>query len=205
MERRARRQDQVDLQASPRREIPRRVRVQRRCRGVERREGAQAGRAAFRPEPGRRHRLAHAEPAQRAQDRQDDGRADDGGAGRAAADQSHQPVHGEPGALEEALRRGAGERHRSEGARQAGVGRLRPQCLGHRPVEDGPVRPARAARTGEERRLLGRQARSEGRSAGAAADAGGRTPAPRRCCPARSTGSRTRRPTRCRRSSSAAS
>ena len=35
---------------------------QRRCGGLERREGAQAGRAAFRPEPGRRHRLTHAEP-----------------------------------------------------------------------------------------------------------------------------------------------
>ena len=128
---------------------------------------------AFRPEPGRRHRLAHAEPAQRPQDRRHDGRADDRGAGRAAADQPHQPVHGEPGALEEALRRGAGERHRSEGARQAGVGPVRPQRLGHRPMEDGPVRPARAARAGQERRLLGRQARSESRSAGAVADAGG--------------------------------
>ncbi len=125
----ARRQDQVDLQASPRREIPRRLRLQRRCGGVERREGAQAGRAAFRPEPGRRHRLAHAEPAQRPQDRRHDGRADDGGAGRAAADQPHQPVHGEPGALEEALRRGAGERHRSEGTRQAGVGCSSPAML----------------------------------------------------------------------------
>ena len=144
-----------------------------RCGGVERREGAEAGRAAFRREPGRRHRLAHAEPAQRHGDRQDDGRADDGGARCAAADQSHQPLHGLARAVEEALRRGAGERRRSEGTRQAGVGRVRAQCIGHRPVEDGPVRPARAARAGQERRLLGHQARAEGRSAGAAADARG--------------------------------
>ena len=56
----------------------------------------------FDAEPGRRHRLAHAEPAQRPQDRQDDGGADDRGAGRAAADQPHQSLHGEPGALDEA-------------------------------------------------------------------------------------------------------
>ena len=59
------RQDQVDLQAAARREIPRRLGLQCRRRGVERREGAEAGRAAFRREPGRRHRVAHAEPAQR--------------------------------------------------------------------------------------------------------------------------------------------
>ena len=44
--------------------------------------------------------------AQRPQDRRPDGRTDDRGAGRAAADQSHQPVHGVARALEEALRRG---------------------------------------------------------------------------------------------------
>ncbi len=86
-------------------------------------------------------------------------------------------LHGEPGALEEALRRGAGERDRSEGTRQAGLGCVLPQCLGHRAVEDGQVRAARAARARQERRLLGRgKRRAEGRSAGAAADARGERP-----------------------------
>ena len=65
---------------------------------------------------------------------------------------------------------------RSEGARQAGLGRVRAQRLGHRPVEDGSLRAARAARAGQERRLLGQGARAEGRQAGAAADAGGERP-----------------------------
>ena len=65
-----------------------------------------------------------------------------GGARRAAADQPHQSLHGVARAVEKAVRRRAGERHRSEGARQAGMGRVLAQCLGHRPVEDGQVRPA---------------------------------------------------------------
>ena len=108
-----------------------------------------------------------------------------------------------PGALEEALRRD--ERDRSEGKGQAGLGRVRAQRVGHRPVEDGQVRPARAARAREERRLLGCEARAEGRPPGAAADAGSERAHRGAALRARSTGSRIRRRTRCRRSSSAAS
>ena len=54
---------EVDVQAATWRQIPRRQRLQRGCRGVERREGAEAGRAAIRREPGRRHRVAHADAA----------------------------------------------------------------------------------------------------------------------------------------------
>ena len=48
--------------------------------------------------------------------------------------------------------------------------------LGHRPLEDVGLYPARAARTGQERQLLGQGARSQGRQDGAAADAGGQCP-----------------------------
>ena len=41
-------QDQVGLQAAPRREVPRRLGLQRRRRGLERAQGARQGRAAVR-------------------------------------------------------------------------------------------------------------------------------------------------------------
>ena len=179
--------------------------VQRRCRGVERREGAQAGRAAFRPEPGRRHRLAHAEPAQRPQDRRHDGRADDGGAGRAAADQPHQPVHGEPGALEEALRRGAASvTDPKERAKQAW------DAFSRNASGTGPWKMDRFVPR-ERLELVKNDAywdaeRVARRSIGwCCCRCPRRMRAPRRCCRARSTGSRIRRPMPCRRSSSAAS
>ena len=75
----------------------------------------------FDAEPGRRHRLAHAEPAQRAQDRRPDGRIDDRGARCAAADQSDQPVHGVARALEEALRRGERDRSRRKRPSRRGM------------------------------------------------------------------------------------
>ena len=72
------------VQASARRDLPRRFAVQCRRGGLERREGAEAGRAAVRRQPGRRHRLAHADARVRAQDRRPHGRADHQGAGLAS-------------------------------------------------------------------------------------------------------------------------
>ena len=49
-------------------------------------------------------------------------------------------------------------------------------CFGHRPVEDVELHAARAARTRQERELLGQGARSQGRQDAAAADAGSQCP-----------------------------
>ncbi len=171
MDRQSGRQDQMAVQASPRRDLPRRLAVQRRCGGLERREGAEAGRTAVRREPGRRHRLAHADADVGAQDRRPHGRADDQGAGQLPADQPHQSVHGEPGQVAEALR--DRRRRRRQGEVAGRLGHVRARRLRHRPVEDVEVHAARTARGGEERRLLGQGARAEGRQDGHAADAGG--------------------------------
>jgi peptide/nickel transport system substrate-binding protein len=66
---------------------------------------------------------------------------------------------------------GADAKAKSQAAWAAFAGRL-----GHRPLEDVEVHAARAARTGQERQLLGQGARSQGRQDGAAADAGGQCP-----------------------------
>ena len=96
MEGRRCRQEEMDVQAAARRQIPRRLAVQCRCRGLERREGAEA----------RRRRISmparSASPPRacrrwpRPQDRRHDGGADHQGAGQFSADQPDQSVHGQP-------------------------------------------------------------------------------------------------------------
>ena len=88
---------------------------------------------------------------------------------------------------------------------QGRLGCVRERCVRHRPLEDVELYAARAARTREERQLLGQGARSQGRQDAAAADAGGERAHRSACSPARSTGSRRRRRMRFPKSSSAAS
>ncbi len=164
-------QDQVGLQAAPRRQVPRRLGLHRRRRGVERAEGARQGRRAVRPQPGRRDGLAHAHAQVGAQDRRHDGRTHHQRARRLPADQPHEPVHGLARALAEEVRC-----RRRRHARRQGQGRLdrlrrRPRRL--RPVQGHALRGARAAGAGRQQGLLGRQARAEDRQGRDAADARG--------------------------------
>jgi hypothetical protein len=76
-------------------------------------------------------------------------------------------------AVGEEVRRRASLGDRCGRAQQAGVGRLRRRRLRHRPVQDDPLRPARAPGTGQERQLLGQQARAQDRQGGDGADARG--------------------------------
>ena len=69
-----------------------------------------------------------------------------------------------------------GRRRRRQGEIAGRLGGVCQGRLGHRPVEDVEVHAARAARTGQERGLLGQGARAQGRQDGAAADAGGQRP-----------------------------
>ncbi len=117
---RCRRQDEVDLQAAPGREIPRRLRLHGRCRGLERREGSEEGGAAVRARPDRRHRQPHADARVGPQGRRLHRRDDDEGARQLPADQPDQPVHGVAGPLAEKVRC-PGKRRRPCRARQAGL------------------------------------------------------------------------------------
>ena len=69
-----------------------------------------------------------------------------------------------------------GGRRRRQGEVAGRLGRLRARRLRHRAMEDVEVHAARAARTGEERGLLGQGARPQGRQDAAAADARGQCP-----------------------------
>ena len=202
VEGRRRRQDQMGVQAPPGREIPRRLDAQRRRHRLERPEGARQGGAAFRPEPGRRHRVAHADAAHGAQDRRPDGRAHDQRARRLPADQPDEPVHGLAGPLGSEAQGRAGLGHRPGRAREAGLGRLRRRPLRLRPVPDDALRAARAARAAPRSRTIGTRSAARRSTRSCCCRCPRPTPAPRRCSRARSTGSRRRRPTPCRRSSS---
>jgi len=182
MEGRRCRQEEVDVQASPRRQLPRRLAVQCRRRGLECRKSAQAGRTAVRSKPGRRHRIADADARLGAQDRRHDAGIDHQGAGQLPADQPHQSVHGEPREMAKAVRRGG--RRGCKNKIPGRMGRVREGRLGHRPLENVELHAARAARACQERELLGQGTRSQGRQdAAAAADARGPMPAPRHCSP----------------------
>jgi hypothetical protein len=75
-------------------------------------------------------------------------------AGLLLSDQPHQPLHGQPRAV-------------GEGRQELGEVRGRGQR--HRPLEDDPLRPARAAGAGPQHRLLEQGPRAEDRADGAAA------------------------------------
>ncbi|MNN04288.1 hypothetical protein D3C81_1170090 [compost metagenome] len=171
-----RRQDQVDLQAAPRGEIPRRLRLQRRRRGLERQQGARQDRQAVRCEPGGRDRLAHAHTAQREENRRPDRGTGHVRAGLVPAVQHLEPVHGLAHAVGEEVRRRAGLGDRCGRTQQAGLGSLCRRRLRHRPVQDDPLRAARAPGAGQERQLLGQQARAQDRQGGDGADARGQRP-----------------------------
>ena len=171
------RPDQMDLQAALRREIPRRLGLRCRRGGVERREGAEAGRART-STPSQVGVTASRMPNLRSAKAIDKMTVEL----TTAAPDALLPINltnlymASPAQWKKLFDAVPASVSRPEGARQAGVGRVRAQRLRHRPVEDGQVRAARAARTGEERGLLGREARAEGRPAGAAADAGSERP-----------------------------
>ena len=122
--------------------------LRRRCRDLEPREGLQQGRAAVRQAPVGAGAAAPAVDRELQEDRRHGGRDQDQ-VGRLALSLSAAVVPGlEPGAVGEAR----------QGLEQVRVG-----AVGHRPVQARPPGAARARRAGEERRLLGSQARSQGR------------------------------------------
>ena len=67
-------------------------------------------------------------------------------------------------------------RRRRQGEIAGRLGRVRDGRFRHRPVENVELHAARAAGTGEERKLLGQGAHSQGRQDAAAADARGQCP-----------------------------
>ncbi len=162
------RQDQMDLPSSPRGEIPRWQRVQRRCGDLEPRSLFQGRRTAIRSDrSGHRARpqsLAH----RLSQDRRSDHRARQSAPAELFSWRPRLHALFEPGAVQKTRLMG--------GVRQGAVG--------HRPVQDHRVQAARQRHAEPQRGLLGAEAGPQARQDGAVPDAGADHPA--RCAALRS-------------------